>query len=176
MSTVPKSALPEHIDESHEWDGKDDDQHWYTKWRKKVKHWMAYGPRATEWWARWREYPKTLFAVAGEGFWRFETESETEIGLIGAEFTPSTDGAWYILNTDFGNYYITRVQLYSRWHLQIQWPLFIAFHWYVKSEDVLRFPDKTDRDGKLWFFYVGAKRDADKVYWCPAIYLGRNWK
>ena len=167
MNTVPKSALPEHIDEAHEWDGKDDDQHWYTKWRKYVKGWFAFGPRATERWAKWRKYPIILVAVRGNGFWRFEDDVQ--------DGTP-TPSHRCMKWASAEPWYLSRIQLWTRWHIQIQWPLFIAAHYYKRSEDRLQFPDKADRDGKLWFFYVGAKRDADKVYWCPAIYIGRNWK
>ena len=173
---MPKSALPEHIDEAHEWNGKDDDQHWYTKWRKYVKSWFAFGPRATERWARWREYPVVLFGIRGRGVWRGESSDGSHQDCISdrvlTRHSEHEAGDHYVPE----RIYLSRVQLFCRWHIQIQWPLFVAFHWYSKSEDVLRFPDKADMDGKLWFFYFGAKRDADRVYWCPAVYVGRNWK
>lgn len=148
---MPKSALPEHLNEPYEWNGKDDDQHWYTSWRKQVKGWFAYGPRAKEKWAKWRESPKVLYFKNWNGPIRYEWE-------------------------EAGAPYISRVQLWCRAHIQFQWPLFVAAHWYQKKKDIVPYPYRGDRDGKLWFFYLGAKRDADRVYWFPALYIGRNWK
>lgn len=156
---MPRSALPEHINEAHEWDGKDDDQHWYTKWRKSVKHLMAFGPRAKESWARWREVPKILFCAKGRGPWRWEYFDGSDTGPMIT-----------------GKHYVTRCQLWTRWHIALQWPLFFSCHFYPKASDVIPAGQREDRDGKLWLFYIGAKRDADRVYWFPAFYIGRNWK
>lgn len=53
--------------------------------------------------------------------------------------------------------YLSRVQYLQSWHIQIQWPLFFLIQI------------------KTWEFYIGFKRDADKVYWL-ALYAGRTWK
>lgn len=143
---MPWSALPPHINEPNEWDGKDDDDHWYTSWRKQVKGWFAFGPRATEWWARWRELPITLFAVFGPG----ESRWENDFMAIRAENAP-------VILFDPTSFYLSRVQYWCKWHIQIQWPLFICVHY------------------GGWMGYIGFKRDADKVYWA-ALYLGRTWK
>ena len=149
---MPKSALPEHLDEAHEWDGKDDDDHWYTSWRKHVKGWFAFGPRATEWWAKFREYPVTLLALRGNGTWRFETnETSFEFGM----FTPFFHLLDWKLSKD--SHYLSRVQYYNDWHIALAWPLFL--HGHVGN----------------WQFYIGFKRDADRVYWL-ALYLGKIWK
>lgn len=169
---MPISAMPEWI--------KDQAEGTNTDWNNPIqkywhKSWFAYGPRATEWWAKWREVPKTLFAVFGEGFTRFETETWDRDS--GDDMTISTDRRWYILDGDFGNYYLSRIQYYLRWHVQFQWPLMVAFHVYPKAEDVpVPGQPRPNTDGKLWFFYFGAHRDPDKVYWFPSAYLGRNWK
>ncbi len=156
------TALPEHINSPEEWAGKDDDQHWFTAWRKAVKGWFAYGPRDAHWYHRWREFPIVLFALFGAGESRWES-SGGELRLRALNnmilfFKPTT-------------VYLSRIQYWCRWSIQLQWPLFFAFHFYFKPG-----PYGTDMDGKLFFFYVGAKRDADKVYWFPSIYVGLNWK
>ncbi len=145
---MPWSALPEHIDEPNEWNGKDDDDHWYTKWRKSIKGWFAFGPRCTEKWAKFREFPIMLFAVGSMNQWRFE----------------SNDNLWYsgsdnsiMLATKWTAFYLSRVQYGKQWHIALQWPLFLHGHF-----------------GE-WQFYIGFKRDADRVYWL-AFYIGKKWK
>lgn len=124
------------------------------------KSWFAYGPRAIEWWARWREYPRTLFAILGDGFTRFETETYERDSS--SDIHVSTDGRWYILNHDFGPYYLSAIQYNLQWHFQIQWPLFVAGHFKI-TEKV------------IFYFRVGARRDADKVYWFPSFFMGLTW-
>lgn len=175
---MPWSALPEHLNSPEKVEAAfhDDSQfgttgfgglyRWYNK---KTKAWFAFSYRCTEWWARWRMYPKVLLAAAGEGFWRFENEiSDLHI---------STDLGWYVLNCDFGDDYLSRIQYFTRWHIAIQWPLMISFHFYPFAKDV-PMPDSPhlDLDGKVVFGYFG-HFDADKVYWMfTSAYLGRNWK
>lgn len=150
---MPKSALPEHLDEAHEWDGKDDDDHWYTSWRKHVKGWFAFGPRAMEWWAKFREYPKLLVVVYGRGRLRWEN---TDGSISDAISQPSFIGNQSFLWTGEA-VYLSRVQYHTNWHIQLQWPLFLGFHF------------------RQWQGYIGFKRDADRVYWL-ALYLGKIWK
>lgn len=144
---MPWSALPPHIDSPDEWTGKDDDDHWYTKWRKSVKGWFAFGPRATEKWARFREYPKVLFAWRGKGVWRYENDLMDAYSRGSRAFISFAPEGWYL----------SRVQYRAKWHIALQWPLFL--HGHIGG----------------WQFYVGFKRDADRVYWL-AIYPGRVWK
>lgn len=147
----PWSALPPHIDEPNEWNGKDDDQHWFTKWRKSVKGWFAFGPRATEWWARWREHPITIFALFGEGDSRWEnTDGSITIRSVASAVF------WYAPSGQL-KVYLSRIQYWCDWHTQLQWPLFFGFH------------------AGNWQGYIGFKRDADKVYWL-ALYFGRKNK
>jgi hypothetical protein len=54
--------------------------------------------------------------------------------------------------------------------------LFLCFHWYKKGADVLPAGTRGDRDGKIVLAYVGAKRDADRVFWYVAAFVGRNFK
>lgn len=48
MGLLSKCALPERLDEAHEWKGTDDDQVWYMRWRLHVKHWFAFGPHCKQ--------------------------------------------------------------------------------------------------------------------------------
>jgi hypothetical protein len=169
---MPKSAMPEWIKDQAEGTGTD----WDNPIQKHFhKSWFAFGPRATEWWARWREFPITLLGLFGSGFVRFETETWERDSS--ADMTVSSDTRWYVINGRFGNDYLSRVQYYLRWHVQVQWPLMVAAHFYTSAKDVpVPGQPRPDTDGKLWFFYVGAHRDPDKVFWFPSGYLGRNWK
>ena len=165
------SALPEHLNtpEKVEAAFPDDNQFgdvWFGrlyKWfNKETKAMTAFGPRANEWWARWREWPITLFAAFGEGNSRWENDF---IALR------SLNKPLFFYNSEDNRFYLSRIQFYCKWSIQLQWPLFFACHWYFKD---VRYTNETD--GKLIFFYVGAKRDADKVYWFPSAYIGLNWK
>lgn len=181
---MPKSALSPRLLDADNWKGTDDDV-WYMRWRIKLKYLFAYGPRATEWWAKWREFPKTLFALRSkQGVFRVETETW--------ERDSAWESAWwdtfyfnqeqyaykdYPDHIEYSPGYLSRVQYYTRWHIQLQWPLMFAVHFYDHAKDVPVYGQpRPDTDGKLTFFYVGAHRDADKVYWFPSAYIGRNWK
>lgn len=182
---MPKSALSERLLSKEDWRGTDDDT-WLMRWRIGLKYLFAYGPRATEWWAKWREYPKTLFAIRSkQGIFRTEGEGwERDTTFDGADertvlfntampvYRVQENG---LITVDHG--YLSRIQYYTRWHLQIQWPLMLAVHFYTKVADVPEWgKPRPDTDGKLWFFYIGAHRDGDKVYWFPSAFLGRVWK
>lgn len=165
---MPWDSLPGHIDQPEEWKGTDDDQVWWMRWRLKIKGWFAYSYRSKYWWARWRPIPKTLFALRGKGMWRYEDDQG--------------DAMDYELKKgrDKRGWYLSRVQYYCRWSIRITWPFFIGVHWYTKPEYVPKpwngEPLGDTLDGKLWNFYIGAARDADRVYWFPSGYMGRNWK
>ena len=146
---MPWSALPPHIDEPHEWDGKDDDDHWYTSWKKQVKGWFAFGPRCTEWWAKTREYPAVLFKLKGKKEWRWETDPGPGVTLI--QCMRRMGDSWYL----------SRVQKWTPWHIALQWPLFFSSHVTIR--------------GTVWQFYIGMKRDADRVFWV-SLFFGKGWK
>lgn len=152
---MPWSALPEHLNSPEKWGGTDDDK-WWMKWRLQIKGWFAYGPRADQWWAKWRAYPVTLFTIGGKGPWRWES----------APLNP-------------GFIYFSRIQYWTRWHFQVQWPFMIAFHFYFNEKDVMVptiSPNGASVTNKLIYFYVGASYDQDAVYWFPAIFIGGTWK
>lgn len=174
---MPKSALPPHLQDVEA--SFPDDSQFGTKtlfgrayywFKKKTKTWHAFGPRATEWWARWREFPKTLFAVIGPGFVRFETET-WERGIVVETFIPVKD-IRVIRNANFGNYYLSAIQYYLKWHIAVQWPLHIQAHVYIDKIPKTREETSARR---VLFFRMGARRDADKVYWCPSLFIGLNW-
>jgi hypothetical protein len=143
---MPWSALPEHLNSPEKWGGTDDDK-WWMRWRLQIKGWFAYGPRATGW-AKWREWPVTLFKLGDNSGWRYEDDLRI----------------YYIKNVEVGDakVYLSRIQYLKTWHIQLQWPLFFACHFYIGK--------------KLIYFYIGASRDADKVYWFPAAFIGTTWK
>lgn len=138
---MPRSALPEHLNDPSEIEAAfpDDSKSGalWRKFKKATKHWFVFGPFATEWWACWRELPITLFKI-GHGVWRYEDD-------VTAFCSKPTWG------------YLSRVQYWMTWHIQIQWPLFLQI--------------------QLWGmqFYIGFKRDQDKVYWL-SLFIGRIWK
>jgi len=109
----PWDALPEHINEPNEWDGKDDDDHWYTKWRKQVKGWFAFSAigRSKHKWANFRRYPKNIFKI-GKGTWRYE-DGENEF------------------YRKLKKSYLSRVQYKMNWHIALEWPLY--FHGHIKD-------------------------------------------
>jgi len=150
---MPWSALPEHLNSPEKWAGTDDSKVPWMNWRLKVKGWFAYGPRATQWWARWKTPPVCLFKIGGAGAWRYETDPFT------------------------GKPYLSRIQYWKTWHFAIQLPFWIQFHWYKKPY-IMAYPrcDGSSVDGKLWYFYGPASYDSDGVYWFPAAFIGRTWK
>ncbi len=146
---MPWDALPDHINQPHNWNGKDDDDHWYTRWRKQVKGYFAFGPRSKHWWARFREWPITVFAMRGKGFFRLEDDT------VAVPLESERLFCWWNPNED--GFYLSRVQYWTKWHIALQWPLFLHGHY------------------GQWQGYIGFKRDADRVYWL-SLYFGRTWK
>lgn len=184
---TPRCALPEHINDPDEIENAfpDDSQYsgwfgrlWkrYNKWAKPIEAWGPRCPRGiafTFWppWVmfrKWREIPKTLWAEKDSGFWRCEADGKPDIWT-------SDDDPRNFLKENSG-YYLSRNQYWTRSHRQIQWPLFYCQHRYYEAGDVLPVGHRADRDGTLTMFYIGAKRDADKVFWWIAACLTRNFK
>lgn len=202
MGLFDKSALPDTLDEPGEWKGTDDDQSTFFRWRLYVKEWFAFGPRsphgvalailpiplvfmwlvgrhfgmAWSWWflwpifpvaRKWRETPTVLFGFCGRGRWRLEKVGGGEAdaprqALLFHKLEPL--------------YYLSRVQYWTRWHVAVQWPLMISFHWYWRRADVPRAMMHVDTDGKLVFGYGPCHLDADRVWWMPSAFLGLVWK
>ena len=170
---MPKSALPDHIDEPHEWDGTDWDW-WGQKWMLKIKHWFAYGPRAKEWWARWREVPIVLFGIKGAGPWRYEYTKDGKPDFFYDE--NNCIGFWHkVPHPDL--YYLAVTQYFSRWHFAVQWPFHVTFHIYF-TKDIPIQPQRPEEDytiRTMFFIRFGARRDADRVYWFPSMFVGGDF-
>ena len=114
---------------------------------------------------KWRAVPVRLWANGGAGRWRFEADGEPDL--------PDKELGHF---PDSSPYYLSRNQLWKRWHVALQWPLFFSAHWYKSAADVIPPGQRADRDGKIWIFYFGAKRDADAIFWLWAFFIGRNFK
>jgi len=149
-----KSALPEHINESHEWAGTDHDT-WLMRWYIPFKiKFCVYGPRAKESWARWRRIPKTLANLNAS---RIETLQD----CLTKELLecPSV------------------IQYWERWHFLVQWPLHFSFHYYWPWTKV---PKSTVRPGDftikdMVYIRFGARFDQDQVYWFPSAFVGGDF-
>lgn len=170
---MPLDALPKHLQDIEN-NFPDDEQFgtksWYGRlyrwYQKKTKTWFAFSYRCKFWWAKWRKYPKVLFAIRGKGKWRFENPV--------TDFA-TTEGT--LINIDWQSCYLSRQQLYCNWHVAVQWPFMISFHWYRKANDVPVYGEPVpDLDGKVWFAYWN-HFDGDLIYWMiTSAYLGGNWK
>ena len=178
----------------------------FWKWlNKKTKHWDAFGPRSPrgvafgilpvplllvyalvlaglaafghplnwKWFIpfapiplarKWRPVPRPVVAFKGRGMWRMEKDGADD--LMSA--TPKVNR--------FSGYYLSRCQYWTRWHVAIQWPLCLSIHWYKSADAVIPAAERGDRDGKIRLLYIGAKRDADAIYWLWGFYIGTNFK
>ncbi len=173
---MTRSALPEHLNDPEEIENSfpDDKQFGegffgriYTWFHKRTKVWTAFGPRATEWWACWREFPITICAFSGNGYLRWETTDGKKVSI-----GESQNVLWIMSahNPDGDRVYLSAINYWCRWSIQLQWPLFFAIHLYFK--DPPSFPNKPIDDRKMIYFRMGARRDADKVYWFPSLFFG----
>lgn len=177
---MPLSALPIRLQLDENWKGTDDDV-WYMKWRIPLKGLFSYGPRADEWWAKWREWPITVFAIRSKkGSFRTETE-EYKRDSSREDYNNNTsffmeDNVrlvfWQGKQREIVRGYLSAIQYWTKWHIQIQWPFFVAFHFYI--DEVPVYPDHGENKRVLYFRF-GARRDADKVFWFPSLYGGLRW-
>lgn len=148
-----REALPKHIDEASEWAGTDHDT-WWMRWFIPLKlKYCVFGPRDSHKWHKWREWPLCVFFLRGEGYTRLEDDKRDK---------RSTKKKLVMEQSSEAKGYVSRIQKWCKWHVQLQWPLFFACHINIK--------------GKPLYFYLGAHRDADKVYWIPSAYIGLKWK
>jgi hypothetical protein len=192
---MPISAMPPHLNTPEKIDAAfpDDEQFGTTSWwgrlyrwyNKTTKTWFAFSYRCTEWWARWRKYPKVLFALKSkDGYFRIET--------------PRSDGtsadcaydARYLVNEvvyhidNINPYvdvisegYLSRIQYWCRWHFAVQWPLLFSFHYYFHAKDVPEYGKPRPKlKGKLLYFYWN-HFDADLIYWMvTSAFIGTTFK
>lgn len=159
------TSLPGHLNSKNEIEANfpDDSQYgntWYgrpwRRFRKWIKPHTAFSHRDIHWYHRWRKQPITLLALFGKGDSRWENE-------IMAIRSVNTPVCLYFPSSN--SFYLSRVQYWCDWHVQLQWPLFFSFHFQY---------GRRNTDGVQ--FYIGAKRDADGVFWFPAVFIGRTWK
>lgn len=166
---MPWSSLPTHLNSPDKWKGTDNDV-WYMRWEILTKGWFAFSYRAKEWWARWRKYPKTLFAVKGNGPWRVESDrGDRPVYIIIGKHK------WRV---KLWSEYLSRIQYWTRWHFQISWPFMIAFHVYYRAEDVPQFPERPKNMSlkKMLYFYGPIHYDSDGVFWLFSFFIGGTWK
>lgn len=146
------SSMPEHLNTKEKVAANfPDDSEWGPLWKKWCvwsKPYITFGPRDIHWYHRFREWPITLFAWFGEGQIRWEND-------IIAIKSVNKPIFWY--DSQFNRFYLSRIQSWVSWMVQLQWPLFFA----VKVGE--------------WFGYIGYKRDADKVYILGA-HIGKGAK
>lgn len=196
MGIGDRSAFPEHLDTKEEVEAAfpDDSQYkgffgnLWKRWNKATKHWDAFGPRspkgiAFSMWPpfivarKWRKCPTVIFAIKGQGPWRIESLDgmDTSIEFPDRKFLffPRIESSAASTMTTF---YLTRVQYWTRWHFALQWPLFISFHRYKSQADVIPAGERGNRKGRLWMGYLGAKFDADWIFWWIAANFANTFK
>ena len=153
---MPKSALPEGFDNSQ----KGDWNFWPFRYLKPSL--TAFGPRCTERWAKWREFPIRLF-FRGKGAVRWENTDGSVTGIgTATQYT-------VVGNFKAGQLYISAIQYWCKWHVQIQWPLFFAAHYYLDELPV--FPARAG-ERRVLSVRIGARRNADGFYDFPSAYIG----
>jgi len=136
---------------------------WWPTW-----HWWYLVPFVPIPLARkWRPKPFVIFAMCGKGSWRLER-------LNGGEASaPQQRFKWM----DFeGEYFLSRIQYWTRWHFAILWPLCFQAHRYTKAGDVLPAMGHGETDGKLWGGYFGIHFDLDWIYWFWSVTIGKVFK
>lgn len=157
---MPWDALPEHINTPEKWAGTDWDNPWQ-RWLLRIKGIFAYSAcgRSKHQWANWRTWPITLVKVGGSGEWRYENDIRS----------------WVTLS--YPDSYLSAIQYFKRWHFAVQWPFHVTFHVYFSQKSVPTFPTRPSKsvDGRMLYLRFGARRDADKVYWFPSLFLGLTW-
>jgi hypothetical protein len=204
---MPKCALTERLQDPKNWVGTDDDV-WYMRWRIYCKWLFAFSHRCPpgitfsfvfmpglyllpftiwfthwSWWylfpviiipvtRQWRQYPMTLFAAGGGGQFRMENDDGSK---------ERTTPIQIIFFKDFSPDYLSRVQYWCRWHVQLCWPFAVRFHFYFRRSNVPIAPSRTtlsgeSTDNKLMFMYRGWDRDGDSVFWGDGAFLGQVWK
>ena len=116
---------------------------------------------------QWREFPILLIGYFGKGFIRYESTNGK------AEFAENSEFILNEKNMQIEDHatgllipvYISRIQLWCRWHIALHWPFLLTGHFYWKEADVLPEMSKENRDGKMMNGYRGYHRDADGIFW-----------
>lgn len=165
---MPKSALPPHL-QNFDWKGTDNAS-WLMRQKKKIQVLLAAGPRVPSGFFRFREIPELIFTLKGGGLWRFENTTGRKIIPFGATFN-------FLHGIFDPNFYLSRIQPWTRWHISLQWPFFFNFHIIYSQKNVVDYPTYQSSFGidKMFTFGFGFKRDGDKVYWLTAN-VGGNFE
>jgi len=166
---MPLDALPEGFKDQAVGTNTDWNNPIQKYWRKS---WFAYGPRSNHWWAKWREMPKVIFAFRGPGMFRYEnTDGSTEfIGVASGDRQYSIGYERYIMY--FGQFYLSAIQYWCKWHVALLWPLHFQVSYYIDAAPM--YPEQAG-NRRVFYFRIGARRDADRVYWFPSVFLGLQW-
>lgn len=163
---MPWSALPDHLNprkNPEAWKGTD------TFWKRWTRGLLSFGPRATEKWAKWRDCPLSVFAWRGKGLWRVEEKTGKErIGMDENTVHSRPDG-----------YFISRIQPFCRFHVALQWPLFVSWHIFWRQKDVEAFDahkyaKRTIKS--LLCGYIGAKFDPVDQFYSVSFSIGGSWE
>ena len=155
-----------------------DNQGWLMGLKNKIQVLFTGGPRVTptsSFW-HWRDMPKTLVVLSGNGDLRYENTDGSKV--IGFPKKPYTD-IWPDDETKtFDQYYLSRIQCWKRWHIALMYPLGIHWSFIYRSKDVVKYPKYQSVFGikKMWCGYLGWIRDADKVYKPKAYPFGGNFE
>lgn len=178
--------MPEHLNSKEKIEAAfpDDSQFGTTTWygrlyrwyNKASKTWFAFSFRSWERWAKVKKYPKVLFAIKGDGKWRYESDHGDSVAPV----------LWSDEFMTADALYLSRIQYYTRWHFAIHLTVWenipfvfpmVSLHFYPKASDVPKYGEpRPELDGKLWFAYWG-HFDADLIHWLlTSGYFGRNWK
>lgn len=153
-------ALPDKLNpykNPNAWKGTD------TEWKRWVKGLQAF---------RFEGLPRTLFAARGRGPFRWENSDGSK------KIADYADRVLFRESLQDAGYYLSRIQYWTRWHVQLQWPLFFAVHVYHRPLDVPMFPNEPREDlsiKRMFSFQIGFKRDGDGVSWLT-MFLGGRWE
>lgn len=164
---MPRNALPSHL-QDFDWKGTDNAS-WLMRLKKVVQIWFAGSPRVPHGFFKFRDVPKTIFLLHGEGWIRYENTDGSKI----------LDGDHYnkIPKEEQGDYYVSRIQPWIRWHIVLSWPFFFNWHYFYDQKYVIDPPKYESSFGidKMVTSGIGYKRDGDKVYW-PTMNGGGNFE
>lgn len=168
---MPRSAVPEHL-LKRDWEGTDNAS-WLMRMKKRIQYIFAAGPNVPSGFWKWRDIPKCLILLSGDGKVRTENTDGSQIGTLPAHSKVHLNA----LDSAENAHYISRIQPWLRWHFSVNWPLFVNMHVIYRKRDVEKAPKYQSEFGikKMLTFGIGAKRDADKVYWLT-MNMGGNFE
>lgn len=171
---MPWDALPEHINEPHEWEGTDHDN-WAQRWLLKIKGWMAYSVRSKHWWAKWRQ-PVLEF---GWGVKRWEHLDKPD--LYFEHRSKDTPGTTRKLHRQ--GYFPSVVQYWSRWHFLLTYApgsfgigWHVSFHCFWPWAKPAPYPERRDFTIlEMFSIRFGTRFDKDNVNWFPSAAVGGDF-